>query len=355
MLRWSESITSWIALTTTINVTQNLALAQSNETGSFDVQGPLLCPADGWESNDSYDTANAIPNLGTPVGSLFDIAQDEDWFKLQTMSGITYTIETSNLAAGVDTMLEAYDLDGLTLLASDDNGGGGAASRLEWQAAYDGVYFIRVGQAPGSTYGCSATYTLNVATYSATVVLYPGGLNDIALPLDVSATITNAEGLATYIETHGAAPFGSVQQLLQWDAPSQTFRAWSHEFGFGDNFATQTGDYIFLMLTDEAPTSVTFVGTAPAPGSLSFALVPGQPSPDCALNFLSLPLDQAALMDADALSDDIGGVLQALDWDAAAQTFLAWSNEFSFGDNFPTTPGYPYIVCLDDTAPTVWP
>jgi hypothetical protein len=26
-----------------------------------------------------------------------------------------------------------------------------------------------------------------------------------------------------------------------------------------------------------------------------------------------------------------------------------------FGDNFPTTPGYPYVVCLDATAPALWP
>lgn len=26
-----------------------------------------------------------------------------------------------------------------------------------------------------------------------------------------------------------------------------------------------------------------------------------------------------------------------------------------FGDNFPTTVGHPYVVCLDATAPAVWP
>jgi hypothetical protein len=186
--------------------------------------------------------------------------------------------------------------------------------------------------------------------------LQPGGLSDIALSLDASAVITDAETLAVFIETtQGAVPPGSVEQLLKWDAVNQTFLAWSHEFGFGDNFAANLGDYVFLSLNGNAPTWVSLVGWTPQPGVVSFNLTPGMPSPNCALNFISLPLDQAALTNANALSDDIGGVLQALDWNAAAQNFLAWSNEFGFGDNFPTTVGYPYIVCLDDTAPAVWP
>jgi hypothetical protein len=83
----------------------------------------------------------------------------------------------------------------------------------------------------------------------------------------------------------------------------------------------------------------------------------------CALNFLSLPLDQSiasAITSADQLSDDIGvpdvTVTQALDWSTPIQNFLAWSNEFNFGDNFATTIGYPYIVCLSNSGvPPSWP
>ena len=34
------------------------------------------------------------------------------------------------------------------------------ASKLEWQAPKDGVYYLRVAQAPGSAFGCNASYTL---------------------------------------------------------------------------------------------------------------------------------------------------------------------------------------------------
>jgi hypothetical protein len=213
---------------------------------------------------------------------------------------------------------------------------------------------------PTRTSTPSATPTATATPTPASIIfsLAPD-LSDIAIALDVSGSgITDAESLADFIEAQGGSPPGSVQQLLKWEASGQTFLSWSHEFGFGDNVATETGDFIFLLLTASAPSSVTFTGPMPAPGAVQFALVPGQPAPACALNFISLPFDQAALTTADLLSDDIGGVLQALDWSVSFQNFLAWSNDpgpGGFGDNFATTPGHPYIVCLDNTAPTVWP
>jgi hypothetical protein len=186
-------------------------------------------------------------------------------------------------------------------------------------------------------------------------------LNDVAIPLDVTSSgILDAESLADWIETAGPAPvpFGTVAQLLKWNAPTQNFLAWSHEFGFGDNFTLGVGDYVFLVLDDHAPAWTSFVGRVPNPGAVLFSLAAGLPSA-CALNFFSLPFDQAAFSTADLLADDIGipdmTVDQALDWDASVQSFLAWANEFGFGDNFLTTIGYPYIVCVDDTAPPTWP
>jgi hypothetical protein len=192
--------------------------------------------------------------------------------------------------------------------------------------------------------------------------LAANGANDIVLSLDVSQTITNPESLTLYIEAQSGMPFGAMQQVLKWDAPTQRFLAWSHEFGFGDSFPLALGDAVFL-LTSGGPTSSTFTAHRPNPGEVSFALTPGQPSPDCALNFLSLPLDHPEIANADQLSDAIGtpsppgppSVLQALDWEPSFQLFFSWSNQSNFGDLFPTTIGYPYIVCLSDDAPPGWP
>jgi hypothetical protein len=193
------------------------------------------------------------------------------------------------------------------------------------------------------------------------VALTPGtpgefALQDIAYPLDASPTITDAESLAASIGD-------SVQQVRKWDATTQSFIAWSHVFQFGDRFATTVGDYYDLVLDETAPPLAGFVGLVPEPGSVSFALVGGSAG-QCNFNFLSLPLDRATITSADQLADNIGTpnppgpptALQALDWNAPLETFLAWSNEFNFGDNFSTRIGYPYVVCLSDTGvPIQWP
>jgi N-acetylneuraminic acid mutarotase len=185
-------------------------------------------------------------------------------------------------------------------------------------------------------------------------------LDDITLPLDVAAAgVMDAESLADWIETEGGAPFGAVRQVLQWEPIIQNFLAWSHEFGFGDNFATTLGGSVFLVVDQNAPSVASFVGRVPVPGEVSYSLTPGTPSA-CALNFISLPFDQAALATADLLSDDIGTpdvtVVQALDWYAPSQNFLAWANTFGFGDNFTTRIGHPYIVCLSNSGvPPSWP
>ena len=169
---WNDNNGSWIGLPTTIDISQKRAIAQTTESGSFDLQAPLLCPADANEINDNYDNAKGILADGAPNTYLFDIAEDEDWFSLEAKAGLIYLIETANLASGVNTIIELYDIDGVTLLASDDNSGDGAASRLKWIAPQDGVYFIRIVQAVGSTWGCSSIYNLTVTLNGEGSTLY---------------------------------------------------------------------------------------------------------------------------------------------------------------------------------------
>jgi uncharacterized repeat protein (TIGR02543 family) len=160
--RWDDLSSSWISLPTNIDTTAHTATAQTDSAGSFILQAPLICPADTLEPNDNYDGANLVQTDGTLVSNLFDITTDEDWFKFDAVVGNKYVIQTTNLAAGVDTALEIYDTDGVTLLVSDDNGGGGNASSLTWQATQSGLYFARIVQALGSSFGCDSTYDFTV-------------------------------------------------------------------------------------------------------------------------------------------------------------------------------------------------
>jgi hypothetical protein len=186
-------------------------------------------------------------------------------------------------------------------------------------------------------------------------------LVDVGIPLNMEPAVTDAESLALYIENQLALPFGTVSQLLKWDNTTQTFFAWSHEFGFGDNFLIDPGDYVYILYSG-SPNIVDLIGEAPEEGEVEFSLV-GAGGGQCGLNFITLPYEMISITNADELSDSIGipeppgppTILQALDWDTANQAFLAWSNEFTFGDNFPVSPGEPYIVCATDTVPPYWP
>lgn len=200
-----------------------------------------------------------------------------------------------------------------------------------------------------SSGGVETAYDNRVGEFDFALSAGVAVLDDIAVPLDVSAVITNADSLADSIDpVH-------VRQVLKWDAQGRRFLSWSNENGFGDNFPVQTGDNLFLLVDALLPPVASFVGRVPEAGSLRLALSPGSSASNCGLNFVSLPLDQPHLATADAFSDAIGGVVQMSDWDASLQHFLSWSNQFNFGDDFPTTIGYPYMVCLDETAPSMWP
>jgi hypothetical protein len=90
--------------------------------------------------------------------------------RFDAVQGVSYTIRTQNLAGGADTVLNLYDVDAVTLLASNDDAGGGPASELVWTAPYTGTFFVETVSAPGGTTGCSATYELTIATIAGDVI-----------------------------------------------------------------------------------------------------------------------------------------------------------------------------------------
>jgi murein DD-endopeptidase MepM/ murein hydrolase activator NlpD/Tol biopolymer transport system component len=181
--QWDDVNLTWIVLPTTLDIVNQQASAQTSQPGYFDLQAPLVCSADTLEPNDNYDGASITETDGTTVDNRFDIAMDEDWFKFDGIAGMRYLIQTADLGAGVDTVLEVIDLDGITLLATDDNSGGGQASLLIWEAPFDGIYFISVKQASGSAYGCDSSYKIKVfkptisgnAGVANTIITYTGG------------------------------------------------------------------------------------------------------------------------------------------------------------------------------------
>ena len=160
--QWSETNLMWEKLASTVDTTQNTVTANTTKAGKFNLQGPLLCSQDNSEPNDNANQAWFLSNNVEQTTSLFDIQNDEDWYWINAKARIIYIIEAINLSANVDPKAELYDFGGDEILLSDDNGGTGKGFKLKWTASRDGTYFLRVSQAPGSAYGCSANYDLKI-------------------------------------------------------------------------------------------------------------------------------------------------------------------------------------------------
>jgi murein DD-endopeptidase MepM/ murein hydrolase activator NlpD len=156
---WDESAGAWQQLSTTVNAGANTVVASTMQLGQFDVQGPLVCPSDSTEVDDSYVSASQLA-VGSGATRWFDIAGDQDWFRFDAIAGQQYQIATGSLGTGVSTALELYGLGGTEILASDTDGG---EAYLEWTAPLDGTYFVRVFPASGSAIGCSASYQIRIS------------------------------------------------------------------------------------------------------------------------------------------------------------------------------------------------
>jgi murein DD-endopeptidase MepM/ murein hydrolase activator NlpD len=176
LYHWDEASKSWISTTATVDAATEQVVAQTQSLSRFSLQAPLICPADAQEPyDDTSDTGELLTPDGTPIERLFDISEDQDWFRLSATGGVTYSVWTQNLGGGADTVLSIYDTDE-TLLATDDNAGSGSTSYLEWQPQEDGLYFVKIEPVSGSSYGCDVTYEVvaQVETIPVNLTAEPG-------------------------------------------------------------------------------------------------------------------------------------------------------------------------------------
>ncbi|MBC8492741.1 MAG: pre-peptidase C-terminal domain-containing protein [Chloroflexi bacterium] len=102
---------------------------------------------DGYESDDAQYEANRITVNDPLQRHNFHAAGDEDWVKFWAWAGNTYTITTSDLDFGCDTVLELYDAESHKLREDDDGGEEPRASKIDdWTPSENGTYYVRVSQ-----------------------------------------------------------------------------------------------------------------------------------------------------------------------------------------------------------------
>jgi hypothetical protein len=181
LYHWQAGV-GWSPLPTVVNNEAQAVIAAGNQFGDFDLQAPLLCPADALEPDDSYDAATfanathacvtcanatqaclaCATGAATTWDRLFDVAEDEDWFQVETVAGMSYQVAVESFAPGVAFTVELYDRDGLTRLENRPDHQGDVGM-LSWKAAEAGSYFVRVAPEAGSNVGCEAAYRLTLS------------------------------------------------------------------------------------------------------------------------------------------------------------------------------------------------
>ena len=160
LYHWQAGV-GWSPLPTVVDNDAQAVIAASNQFGDFDLQAPLLCPADALEPDDSFDAANFATARNMTWARLFDVAADEDWFQVEAVAGAHYQVSATPTTEDVTLTLEVYDRDGLTRLDSQ-RGAFNVPGTLTWTAAEAGSYFVRVAPTSGSKIGCDAGYRLEL-------------------------------------------------------------------------------------------------------------------------------------------------------------------------------------------------
>jgi len=150
------------------------AVTEADNGNNIYAQGTTLCVAnpDGFENDGGPANASLI-TVGSSQSHNFHLPGDSDWIKFNAQAGKTYRLTTSALGISADTYLYLYDVDGTTLISSNDDSNGSLASQIEWTAPANGIYYVLVKHWNPNVGGCGTQYNLNVRE----------GLFDLFLPL----------------------------------------------------------------------------------------------------------------------------------------------------------------------------
>ena len=126
------------------------------------------CAADTYEPDNGVLDARAITTSGSPqdhtfcAGANFGVVGDQDWLRFDALGGADYLIKTANLGPQSDTVLEVYDRNRVTLLASNDDAGPGQASTLNFVAPATATYYVRVRHFNAGQIGDGTEYQISV-------------------------------------------------------------------------------------------------------------------------------------------------------------------------------------------------
>lgn len=101
--------------------------------------------ADAQEPNNTFTDATETAADATDLCNLtFYPPGDQDYFRWWGKAGITYIVSTSNLDAGVDTVMDVYNPNQSLIASNDDVAPGLFRSEVRFTASSDGYYYARI-------------------------------------------------------------------------------------------------------------------------------------------------------------------------------------------------------------------
>ena len=120
-------------------------------------RNPLNPNSDNYEPDDTYWKASSI-GVGSTQSHQLE-RNDEDWFRFSATAGNTYTMSTSS---SLDTYIELYSTDGVTLLDENDDGGTDMNASLSYTFSSSGTYYFMV---RGYSEGETGSYSVSLNSY----------------------------------------------------------------------------------------------------------------------------------------------------------------------------------------------
>jgi len=128
--------------------------------------GAAMYYGDAYEPDNSRQDANWCGTAGDSQYHNFHVSGDENWVYFEVQAGSFYTIRTQAKPMGsmADTVVELYNSSG-EYVDGDDNCGHQTDPALKFQAAYTGIYYVKVRECQ-SRWGDAYWYLLNITEHS---------------------------------------------------------------------------------------------------------------------------------------------------------------------------------------------
>jgi Ca2+-binding RTX toxin-like protein len=128
-------------------------------SGRYTVSVLTGTPSDDFAANTG--TTGSVSVGASATGNL-DFPGDHDWFRVQLVAGVQYTIDLTGSSAGGGSLWDPYERlynSSGTLLREDDDSAGSLNSRIDFTPTTSGTYFVDAGSFDDDS---SGTYTVRV-------------------------------------------------------------------------------------------------------------------------------------------------------------------------------------------------